>query len=60
MPMLPEQALAAHQELLEAVQQDETSALLGSYLAGLCSELQANLGYTEREILFQLYLKNNK
>lgn len=49
MPMLPEQALAAHQELLEAVQQAATSASLGSYLAGLCRELQANLGYTERD-----------
>lgn len=49
MPTLPEQALAAYQELLEAVQQAATSASLGSYLAGLCSELQANLGYTERD-----------
>lgn len=49
MPMLPEQALAAHQELLEAMQQEAISASLCSYLAGLRSKLQANLGYTERD-----------
>lgn len=56
MPMLPEQALAAHQELLEAVQQDETWAhiLLGYVVS--CRLTWA----TQREILFQLYLKNNK